>query len=205
MFYLVLRTCFLFSFSFFPSHLLSSPFYSLSLLRSRNSDPWSHSRLFSPPSHYGSGLAFYRDNISALSSLVDSRWIVLTHARRSQQLIFFFRYYCFCKQIQNLATAGFELTDQHWQHSRATTSPPERPAIYMIRRTEYILYHFQYPWELITGRGISCWFIRLSVRSPMNHERADGWKEEGMHTNIINSIMEDRLGIFYTWYRSEVY
>ena len=32
---------------------------------------------------------FYRENISALSSLVDSRRIVLTHARRSQQLILF--------------------------------------------------------------------------------------------------------------------
>ena len=33
---------------------------------------------------------FYREKISALSSLVDSRRIVLTHARRSQQLILFF-------------------------------------------------------------------------------------------------------------------
>ena len=36
-----------------------------------------------------SALHFYRENISALSSLVDSRRIVLTHARRSQQLILF--------------------------------------------------------------------------------------------------------------------
>ena len=34
-------------------------------------------------------LHFYRVKISALSSLVDSRRIVLTHARRSQQLILF--------------------------------------------------------------------------------------------------------------------
>ena len=40
----------------FPSHLLSSPLYSLP--PSRNSDPGSHSRLFSPPTHYGSCLAF---------------------------------------------------------------------------------------------------------------------------------------------------
>ena len=33
---------------------------------------------------------FYREKISALYSLVDSRRIVLTHARRSQQLILFF-------------------------------------------------------------------------------------------------------------------
>ena len=32
---------------------------------------------------------FYREKISALSSLVDSCRIVLTHARRSQQLILF--------------------------------------------------------------------------------------------------------------------
>ena len=79
-------------FSFiFPSHLLrvlSSPFYSLP--PSRDSDPGSHSRLFSLPTHYGSCLEFHREKISALSSLVDSRRIVLTHARRSQQLILFF-------------------------------------------------------------------------------------------------------------------
>ena len=52
---------------------------------------------------------FYREKISALSSLVDSRRIVLTHVRRSQQLILFY----FCKSSRNFATAGFELTDQH--------------------------------------------------------------------------------------------
>ena len=36
------------------------------------------------------GLHFCREKISALSSLVDSRRIVLTHARRSQQLSLFF-------------------------------------------------------------------------------------------------------------------
>ena len=54
-------------------------------------------------------LHFYRDKISALSSLVDSRRIVLTHARRSQQLILF----SLLQKKSNLATAGFELTDQH--------------------------------------------------------------------------------------------
>ena len=38
-------------------HLLSSPFFS-SPLPSRNSDQGSHRRLFSPPTHYGSRLAF---------------------------------------------------------------------------------------------------------------------------------------------------
>ena len=42
-------------------------------------------------------LHFYREEISALSSLVDSPRIVLTHARRSQQLIPFF---IFAKKIK---------------------------------------------------------------------------------------------------------
>ena len=85
--FLLVMFCFCFSFFvFFLSHSLSSPFYSLP--PSRNSDPGSHSRLFPPPTHYGSCLAFLsREDFS--SSLVDSRRIVLTHARRSQQLILF--------------------------------------------------------------------------------------------------------------------
>ena len=56
---------------------------------SRTSDLGSHSRLFCPPTHYGSCLAFLsREDFSA--SLVDSRRIVLTHATRSQQLVLFF-------------------------------------------------------------------------------------------------------------------
>ena len=43
------RTTLFFFFS--PSHMLSSPFF-FSLPLSRNSDPGSHSRLFSPPPHY---------------------------------------------------------------------------------------------------------------------------------------------------------
>ena len=76
-------------FSFFPSHLLSSPFYYLSLLvvtqiRGHIADS-------SPPLPTTvRALHFYPEEISALSSLVDSRRIVLTHARRSQQLILFF-------------------------------------------------------------------------------------------------------------------
>ena len=47
-------------FFFFPSHLLSSPFYLYPFPLSRNSDdPGSHSKLFSPPTHYGSCLAFF--------------------------------------------------------------------------------------------------------------------------------------------------
>ena len=96
-------------FVFFHPIYYLTPFCSLP--PSRNSDAGSHSRLFPPPTHYGSCLAFFfREKISSLSSLVDSRRIVLTHAtgRRSQQLIFSFKR----KKIQNPATAGFELTDQ---------------------------------------------------------------------------------------------
>ena len=82
---------FSFSFSFFfhPIYYLRPSILSPSYFNSRNSDPGSHtSRLFSPPTHYDSCLAyFYREKISALASLVDSRRIVLTHTRRSQQLI----------------------------------------------------------------------------------------------------------------------
>ena len=73
-------------FFFFSSHLLLSPF-SFSLPPRRNSDPGSHSKLFSPPLHYGSYL-LSREDFS--SFLVDSRRIVLPHSRRSQQLILFF-------------------------------------------------------------------------------------------------------------------
>ena len=60
-------------------YFFSIPFIIFALLfclpPSRNSDPGSHSRLFSPPTHYGSCLAFFSRKISADSSLVDSRRI----------------------------------------------------------------------------------------------------------------------------------
>ena len=69
---------------FFPSHLLSSPFLVVTQIRG-------HIAGSSPPLPTTvRALHFYRENISALSSLVDSRRIVLTDARRSQQLILFF-------------------------------------------------------------------------------------------------------------------
>ena len=78
---------------FSPCHLLSSPFYSLSLLAVTQIR--GHIAGSSPPSN---PLRFvpcicYREKISALFPLVDSRRIVLTHTRRSQQL---FLFYC-CK------------------------------------------------------------------------------------------------------------
>ena len=65
---------------FFPFFfLVSIPFVIFALLfnllRSRNSDPGSHSRPFSPPLHFGSCLSFYREKTSALSSLVAQRRI----------------------------------------------------------------------------------------------------------------------------------
>ena len=70
------------------SPLSSSPFYSLSLpvvTQIRGHIAGS----FPPLSTTDRALHFYREKISALSSLVDSRRIVLTHARRSHQLILF--------------------------------------------------------------------------------------------------------------------
>ena len=71
---------------FFPSHLLSSPFCSLSHLvvtQVRGLIAGS-----SPPLPTTvRALHFYREKISSLASLVDSRRIVLTHARRSQKLV----------------------------------------------------------------------------------------------------------------------
>ena len=70
---------FSFFFSFFPSHLLSSRSFSLSL--NRNSDPGgSHSRLFSPLPTAVRAFHPYREKTS---SLVDSHRIVPTHARHS--------------------------------------------------------------------------------------------------------------------------
>ena len=71
-----------------PSHLLSSPFFSLSLLVVTQIR--GHMAGSSPPLPTTvRALHFYREKISALSSLVESRRIVLIHARRSQQLILF--------------------------------------------------------------------------------------------------------------------
>ena len=74
----------------------SIPFIIFALLfshpPSRNSEPGSHSReaaSFPPLPTMVRAMRFYREKISALSSLVDSRRIVLTHARRSKQLILF--------------------------------------------------------------------------------------------------------------------
>ena len=78
----------LLAFVFFrPTDDLRPSFLSLLFLSSRNSDPGSHtgSRLFSPLPARVRALHFYRDKISALSSLVDSRRIVPTHAPRSFQ------------------------------------------------------------------------------------------------------------------------
>ena len=64
---------FLFSIPLIIFALLSS------LPPSRNSDPGSHSRLLSPPTHYGSCRALNREKISDLSSLVDLRRMVIVH------------------------------------------------------------------------------------------------------------------------------
>ena len=79
------------SYFFHPSYY---PRTTLALPPSSSSDPGSHSGPYSPfPSslRFTNAFIFYRENMSALSSLVDSRRIVLTHAaRRSQQLLVLF-------------------------------------------------------------------------------------------------------------------
>ena len=83
------RCCWYWLFFFFlPSHLLSSPFCSLSLLVVTQI----RGHIVGSSPHLPTtvrALHFYREKISAVSSLVDSRRIVLTHARLSQQLILF--------------------------------------------------------------------------------------------------------------------
>ena len=102
------RFLFLFSFFFFFHPIYYLRPYSLSLLVVTQIR--GHIAGSSPPLPTAvRALHFYREKISALSSLVDSRRIMLTHARRSQQLILLH----LCQQNQNLATTGFELTDQH--------------------------------------------------------------------------------------------
>ena len=93
-------TCFVLFFSI--PFIIFARLFSLPPISSRNSDPGSRSRLFFPPTHYSCSfraLHFYREKISALSSLVDSRRIVLTHAinRRSQQLLILFFLFFFRK------------------------------------------------------------------------------------------------------------
>ena len=70
---------------FFIIMIFSIPFIIFALLfslpPSRNSDPGSHSSLFPPLPTTVRALHCCREKISALSSLVDSRRIVPTHAR----------------------------------------------------------------------------------------------------------------------------
>ena len=78
---------------FFSSNVLSSPFFfSLpSLICIVVTQIRGHiAGSFPPLPATVRAVYFYRERISALSSLVDSRRIVLTHARRSQQLILVF-------------------------------------------------------------------------------------------------------------------
>ena len=66
-------------------------FFFFSIPPSRNSDPGSHRRLFFPPLHYGSCLVIFVARIFQLFLPSSTpRRIVLTHARRSQQLMLLF-------------------------------------------------------------------------------------------------------------------
>ena len=96
-----LRTCFL-SYSGPGSHIF---FF----------DSW----LFSPPPQHGWCLAFLREKTAALSSLVDSRGTVPTHARRSHQLT---HVYFFTDEVEISPRWDSNSRAQHHaQYSRVTT------------------------------------------------------------------------------------
>ena len=112
---------------FFPSHLLSSPFYLLSLLvvtQIRGHIAGS----FPPLPTTVRALHFYREKISALSSLVDSRRIVLTHARgalSSWSFSFFF-------------SNKFKISPRRDSNSRTNTS--SIPGLPLVHRGDRVLY-----------------------------------------------------------------
>ena len=76
-------------FFFFPFHPICHLRPSFSLLPCRNSDPGQIAGASPPLPPTVRALHFYPAKISALSSLVGSLRIVLTHARRCQQLVLF--------------------------------------------------------------------------------------------------------------------
>ena len=100
---------FSFLFCFFIPFIIFNLLLSLSLLVA--TQIWGHIAGSSPPLPTTvCALQFYREKISALSSPVDSRRIVLSHARRSQQLNPFL---LFAHKSQHLTMVGFELQRQH--------------------------------------------------------------------------------------------
>ena len=136
---------FVFVFVFFPSHLLSSPFYSLP--PSRNSDPGSHtihSRLFFPPTHCGSCHPFLsrEDFVSFFPRRLASN---CAYPRKALSAVNPFLL-LFLKINSTSRDGGIRThgPTQVAQHSRATTSPPVRPAIQYINinitSTLYILH-----------------------------------------------------------------
>ena len=110
---LVLRIYDTFVFFFHPIYL-SSPFYSSSLLVVTQIR--GHIGSSCPLPTTVRAFQFYREKISALSSIVDSRRIVLTHARRSQQLILFFSSFFF------FFANKFKISPRRDSNSRTSTS-----------------------------------------------------------------------------------
>ena len=105
-----------YTFFFPPSHVLSSPIFSLPPRHcSSNSDPVSHSRLFPPPRHYGSCLAFLsrEDFSSFFQRRLASNCACLHYALSAVDAFF----------LQKMA--GFDLQDQHL--SLIHISEPTRP------------------------------------------------------------------------------
>ena len=119
-------------FLFFPLFLV--PVYYLRAfsfsfsLTGRNSDPGSLSRLICPPPQYGTCLRFYREEKSALSSLVDSRRAVLAYAIKVS-LEYKNVPTCWSLWKTKMSLPEFEpLTPALVVYTRLTTRPPGRPA-----------------------------------------------------------------------------
>ena len=120
---LLFMKAFVFLFFFATTLIMFALLFPLPL--TRNSNPGSHSRLFFPsPLRTVRALHFYREKTWALSSLVDSRRIVPTHARRSQQLTILFFVFLFWFAKKKKISPGWDS-----QHSRVTTRKPGRPMI----------------------------------------------------------------------------
>ena len=127
-------------FSFFfihPMHYIR-PSFSLSLLVVTQTRGRIDGRLFSPLPTTARALHFYRDKTSILSSLVDSRRIAPTYARRSQWLMLFIiavrciKYLFFQTKKQSSAVSSPARSDLNFasceiHQSRVSYVPGEGP------------------------------------------------------------------------------
>ena len=123
---------------------LRSSFVSLPPINSRNSDQESHIRLFSPPPHYARRFQPFLPS----STRVELR---LPTLGALSSWSFFFIFFLL-KHVQNLTTAGFELTDQHnillvcWRVTTTKTKGADgyTASARKVNKYEYYTYIFQF-------------------------------------------------------------